>query len=472
MATRVKEGVHLKEKSVSAPSTPGRTFLSDGGQTTADSPNRDIPAAQEKRVPNYLKPTVSSCHDTSRRYRKSQQQHPEDPATAASSRKRLISSKSMEKPVSPSSLPHKISKEKTPRSGLSLKPALSPKIVPERASKVPTSGKTLKKAKSFPKSMLRRREVNGITSTTTAIKREQEDKVLPMDNGVQWHAARHGSRSPKSNSEGKQWTTSEENDTGKPGAPRVKVTKKVSGNGVPRKLKFQQGRELEGEGKEAVGERLKSKRSGGGVEVKGEGKTEKANLVLKWQEVKEKDAPPASNDVMEETATKLATRRSNVKALVGAFESVISLQEPESQPSQQQEEVVAKVGRDGQPSQPKPEKAAKSGEEGAARGQAGRVKPEKEVEGGEEGAKEGQPDKQQPKKEVKDEEDGGEEESKGGHLGQESRQKETKGEEENGIEEESKGGQSGRESQQPGTEEEESKGEEGDRVAEEDVIAM
>ncbi|KAG1364133.1 cilia- and flagella-associated protein [Cocos nucifera] len=451
MAARVKKGVHLRGKSFSAPSTPGRTFLPDGRQMTADSPNRDIPTAQEKPVPNYLKPTVSSGHDPSRRYGPKSQ--PEDPVTAAAARKRFLSTKSMEKPASPPSLPHKTSKEK---------------IAPEKASKVPTSGKTLTRAKSFPKNMLKRSEVNGSTSTTSAIKLEKEDKVLSIDSGVQGHAARRVSRSPKSNSsEGKHWTTTEKSDIGKPGAPRVKVMTRVSGNGVPKKLK---GRELGGEGKVAVGERLRSKQSGEGVKVEVERKTERENLVLKWKEVREKDAPPAYNDAVEEAETKMAMRRGNVKALVGTFESVIVLQEPQSQPSQQQEEeVVVKVGQVGQPSQPKPQKEVKVGEEDAGRGQPRRMKSEKEVEGGEECAKRGSTAKQQPKEEVKEEEESGE----GGHLVQEAKQKEMKGEEDNGIQEESKRGQLGQESQQKGgTQEEESKGEEGDGVGEEDGKAM
>ncbi|KAM3269154.1 hypothetical protein P3S67_031118 [Capsicum chacoense] len=46
-----------------------------------------------------------------------------------------------------------------------------------------------------------------------------------------------------------------------------------------------------------------------------------------------KEAPILFNNVIEETATKLEeTRRSKVKALVGAFETVISLQDPTSSP--------------------------------------------------------------------------------------------------------------------------------------------
>ncbi|XP_008781819.3 neurofilament heavy polypeptide [Phoenix dactylifera] len=467
MATGVKE-VHLKETGNSAPSTPRRVLLSHGRQTTADCPNGDIPMAQEKPVPNYLKPTMSSCHDTLCTYPKSQQQHAEDSIAAAGARKRLISIKSMEKPALPSSLLNKTPKGRTSRTDLSPKAALSPKIVPEKASKARTIGKTLTRAKSLPQSMPKRREANGTPCTTTATKPEQEEKVPSMDVGVHGHAARHGSQSPKSNTEAKRCTSSEESDTGKPRAPPRKVSRKVCGNeGAPKKLKFQRGREQEGDGKEAVAKRLKFKKSERGVEAAGEGKAEQENVVLKRQEVKEKDPPPAYNDVIEETATKLATRRSKVQALVGAFESVISLQEPETQPSQQQEPAAAKVGRVGQPTKLKPAKEeVKIGKTDAERGQPARMKPEEEeVKVGEKGAGIGQPgeQQQQPEEEVKSEESG-KESSKGSQSGPESQQK---GEEESGGEE-SKGGELVSEGQRRETEAKESKGEEGDSVVEGD----
>ncbi|KDP31306.1 hypothetical protein JCGZ_11682 [Jatropha curcas] len=56
--------------------------------------------------------------------------------------------------------------------------------------------------------------------------------------------------------------------------------------------------------------------------------SEREKVVLKHQDVEEKTEQSLLNNVIEETATKLAeTRKSKVKALVGAFESVISLQD-------------------------------------------------------------------------------------------------------------------------------------------------
>ncbi|XP_010913697.1 uncharacterized protein [Elaeis guineensis] len=426
MATGVKE-VRLKEKGISAPLTPRRVLLSHGGQTI---PNGDIPMAKEKPMPNYLKPTLSSCHDTSCSYPKSQQQHAEDSIASAGARKRLISVKSMEKPASPSS-PDKTPKGRASRTDLSPKAALSPKVVPEKASKAPTVGKNLARAKSFPK----RREANGTPSTTSAIKPEQEEKVLFIDSGVQGHAARHGSQAPKSNTEGRNRTSLEESDTGKPRAPPGKLSKKVCGNeGAPKKLRFRRGRE--GDGKDAVlGERLKFQQREKVVEVAGEGKAEQENVVLKRQEVRERGAPPAYNDVIEETAAKLATRRNKVRALVGAFESVISLQEPETQPSQRQQVAAVKVASD-EPAQLMPEvEEVKIGEDGAERGQQQPEEEKDEIESGEEETKGCQSVQESPQKETEEEEESGGEDC--GQLDQESQHKETRatGEEGDGVEE-------------------------------------
>lgn len=64
--------------------------------------------------------------------------------------------------------------------------------------------------------------------------------------------------------------------------------------------------------------------------------TRDKKVVLRHQDAKEKkDGQGLFNNVIEETASKLVeSRKSKVKALVGAFETVISLQEskPSAQP--------------------------------------------------------------------------------------------------------------------------------------------
>lgn len=109
---------------------------------------------------------------------------------------------------------------------------------------------------------------------------------------------------------------------------RGKVVDIQSANNSPRKLKFRQGKLLgENPTVKADTRRKIFKRTGvdgntNGIEP-GAGK-----VVLRHQDVQGRKDEGLFNNVIEETASKLAeTRKSKVKALVGAFETVISLQE-------------------------------------------------------------------------------------------------------------------------------------------------
>ncbi|CAI0454185.1 unnamed protein product [Linum tenue] len=110
---------------------------------------------------------------------------------------------------------------------------------------------------------------------------------------------------------------------------RGKVIEIKSENDGPRRLKFRRSRVLsEGKNPKADGRvRYQSRGEGDVVDAK---KSEE-KVVLRHQEVDgKKDAGQGGlfNNVIEETASKLAeTRKSKVKALVGAFETVISLQD-------------------------------------------------------------------------------------------------------------------------------------------------
>lgn len=93
-----------------------------------------------------------------------------------------------------------------------------------------------------------------------------------------------------------------------------------------RKLKFRKGRGLgEDKAQDAQLRRSFKKRE----DVKEEEEDDDGEkVVLRHQDVQEKDAQGLFNNVIEETASKLVeARKSKVKALVGAFETVISLQE-------------------------------------------------------------------------------------------------------------------------------------------------
>ncbi|CAJ1947060.1 unnamed protein product [Sphenostylis stenocarpa] len=114
------------------------------------------------------------------------------------------------------------------------------------------------------------------------------------------------------------------------------------------KLNFRRGKVVENETEISSPRRLKFRRAralGGRANVKGDarksyGKNEVCadsngattgpeKVVLRHQDMQDKkDAQGLFNNVIEETASKLVeTRKSKVKALVGAFETVISLQE-------------------------------------------------------------------------------------------------------------------------------------------------
>ncbi|KDP27208.1 hypothetical protein JCGZ_19907 [Jatropha curcas] len=96
----------------------------------------------------------------------------------------------------------------------------------------------------------------------------------------------------------------------------------------PRKLKFRRGRVLEDNQNFKAGARRSFKRRGAEGHAN-DGKPRSEKVVLRHQDVHgKKDGLVLFNNVIEETASKLAeTRKSKVKALVGAFETVISLQD-------------------------------------------------------------------------------------------------------------------------------------------------
>ncbi|KAG6720935.1 hypothetical protein I3843_03G087200 [Carya illinoinensis] len=110
---------------------------------------------------------------------------------------------------------------------------------------------------------------------------------------------------------------------------RGKVVDSQSLTDNPRRLKFRQGKVLgENHNVKVISRRRSFKR----IEVDGDTNGTKPSpqkVVLRHQDVQGKrDAQGLFNNVIEETASKLVeTRKSKVKALVGAFETVISLQE-------------------------------------------------------------------------------------------------------------------------------------------------
>ncbi|KAG2711033.1 hypothetical protein I3760_04G058500 [Carya illinoinensis] len=110
---------------------------------------------------------------------------------------------------------------------------------------------------------------------------------------------------------------------------RGKVVDSQSLTNSPRRLKFKRGKVLgENQNVKAVVRRRSFKRPEVDSDTYGI-EPDPQKVVLRHQDVQGKrDAQGLFNNVIEETASKLAeTRKSKVKALVGAFETVISLQE-------------------------------------------------------------------------------------------------------------------------------------------------
>ncbi|XP_022750691.1 uncharacterized protein LOC111299643 [Durio zibethinus] len=109
---------------------------------------------------------------------------------------------------------------------------------------------------------------------------------------------------------------------------RGKVVDIQSENNGPRRLKFRRGRVL-GENQNVKGEGHRTFRRRGVAGDMNDHKHDGEKVVLRHQDVQgKKDEKGLFNNVIEETASKLVeTRKSKVKALVGAFETVISLQD-------------------------------------------------------------------------------------------------------------------------------------------------
>ncbi|RWW46429.1 hypothetical protein BHE74_00047656, partial [Ensete ventricosum] len=295
MAPMDKEGVDQKEKSNSAPSTPRRLDPPNGRRTIVDSPYRHIPRPPEKSLPNYLKPTICSSHSSKNHH---QPYHASPPFASANGKR----------------LPHKL-----------MIPRASPPPCPPQLS--PTSKHRATRAPSLSPvhKLAVRKEANSERASPSPSLRKT--RSLPLKRDVQPHAKVAESEatrsiSPKSrDKEGKHPKSSQKSDAVAAGKQRARaksmsmssidVAEATRKPGVRRSGKLVAGHE--GKEQAAAGERLRSKgkaavREEEGKEVKGR-----------------KGSPPASIAVTDEAAA--AARRNKVKALVGAFETVISLHE-------------------------------------------------------------------------------------------------------------------------------------------------
>ncbi|KAK7316310.1 hypothetical protein VNO77_35255 [Canavalia gladiata] len=116
---------------------------------------------------------------------------------------------------------------------------------------------------------------------------------------------------------------------------------------TPRRLKFRRAK-VSGEKANAKSDALRKGFKSGGANADGNGVTNSSEkVVLRHQDTQDKkDAQGLLNIVIEETASKLVeTRKSKVKALVGAFETVISLHDKKPSTNTQAEGTAESVGR-------------------------------------------------------------------------------------------------------------------------------
>lgn len=108
-------------------------------------------------------------------------------------------------------------------------------------------------------------------------------------------------------------------------------------DGTPRKLRFRRGRVLESkeDSNGNVRRRIFKKKGVDNHKVKQRNSPKAEKVSLRHQDMEEKkDAQGLLNNVIEETASKLVeSRKSKVKALVGAFETVFSFQESSGPPT-------------------------------------------------------------------------------------------------------------------------------------------
>lgn len=289
MAAKDMEGVLRRDRCVALPTPP------HGGASIGDAP-------LEKTIPNYLKPTLCSSHCTSCHYPKNQQQRSQPStvptAAAASSGKRLLSKPPMQK-ACPT-----LRAARTPPLSSEHKPAICKDPGPEKASKPRSLPKATTKAKPVDvQDHAKVTEAEALRSTLPKNRKVEDGPIKGSEASAEPADMVDASKKPRTRA-------------------RSMSMSSIDLAAGPRKLNLLQG------GKKAAGNESKA--------------TAVERAVSKRQEAKMgKESPPAKNAVKEEAASKLAARRNKVKALVGAFETAMSLHETEKQPSTEQHEEVA-----------------------------------------------------------------------------------------------------------------------------------
>ncbi|CAA2955473.1 ABC transporter F family member 4 [Olea europaea subsp. europaea] len=388
MATRGRESTPGKEKrgTSSSHQLHGNTTQQNRHLSLSRPSDPPDSPASEKHIPNYLKPTSSSSPDVSKQLVKKQV------SSDASKKQNLMRTRSLDKAgsSSPSRTPKTCTSPNPAQrsSSFSAKTTIAQKSIPDKLLKSPKDGgkhrlvyarseSSLKKISTIGKKQdagsgasTKKEEAIGSServvtpdiSEVSQVETLQEEEFSVMEVEEENIHARSNNEmgyevlvledmesvrqvqleSRKDDELVEYSTVSEHQDasyvemkeTDKHIADEENKTKtNGSVTGIPKV----EAKEKEGEGENALDEKEKAIIVGETFdsegtkdqEVEKEVKHEAENAAPQQQSAQGKKNSAVSNDVIEETASKLREQRRNkVRALAGAFETVISLQEP------------------------------------------------------------------------------------------------------------------------------------------------
>uniref|UniRef100_A0A7N0TMZ8 Calmodulin-binding domain-containing protein n=1 Tax=Kalanchoe fedtschenkoi TaxID=63787 RepID=A0A7N0TMZ8_KALFE len=218
------------------------------------------------------------------------------------------------------------------------------------ASRLPSPLEKTKRALRSTRSGIHRNPSSLSMSASTKTRALRLVQTVPVDVTLTHREAKDSSQNSNIEAKEQALDLSEESTVHSHTAKRVKKPIQETHHAPPVKLKFRRGKSVDlrdqksspwkmvlrrgrilSEPQHAPGvTRLRSFKRSGTVDdmLNLKGKTSREKVVLRHQDVVEnKTIQNSFNNVIEETASKLVeTRKSKVKALVGAFETVFSLQ--------------------------------------------------------------------------------------------------------------------------------------------------
>ncbi|XXG71128.1 hypothetical protein AAC387_Pa07g0453 [Persea americana] len=382
MATKVKEGANGKEKRSPSHSTPENVHIPNGRRTPrpsgASSPGRDNTTPLDKSTPRYLKTTASSTNEPNKLRKK--------PPSITVTVNSLTRKKSLEKPPSPtpsqrtptlSSPRERLLKPSSP----SPKTAISPKPVLDKTPKTLRNGRVqqppLKPTKTIKReTSLKKRETKASPTATAhaanghhvagklaSLPDEQEDReadgitldmftsdgeeqyineIQPIDYvDVDLYISDSSNRFEASETsslaeEFSDFAAAEEEGNKKNEEKEPRENPECEDGKLPQQLEdnpdvtdtleqINVEKEEEHKSKIAENESLEFKERDVGIIEEPKRETEEKKPRRQGSHGRRESQ--AYNDVIEETASKLVEeRKSRVKALVGAFETVISFE--------------------------------------------------------------------------------------------------------------------------------------------------